>query len=597
MTLHSVDIFIIIGYMVSVVLVGLWVSKRAGKNINSYFLGENSIPYYLLGVANATGMFDVSGTMWMVTLLVLYGVKSIWIPWLWPCFNQIFLMVYLSVWLRRSGVMTGAEWIEIRFGRNMGTRLSHISVVIFALISVIGFQAYAFKGIGKFIEPLLPWDWTPNTYALVIMGITTVYTIAGGMYSVVITDLIQFVIMTLSGIFVAWIAMTQVAPEQLANAVPAGWHNLFFGWKLDLDWTGILSAGNAQIAKDGYSLFGIFFTLMLFKGLLASLAGPAPNYDMQRILSTRTPREASLMSWFTNVALFLPRYLLIGGIGVLGIVFFREQLNTMGDKVDFEQIMPLVLNKYMPVGVLGIMLAGLLSAFMSTFNCTLNAGASYIVRDIYQRYMNPKAAPRKLIWLSYTSSILIVIVGVLFGYMTDSINSILQWIVAGLYGGYIAPNVLKWHWWRFNGYGYFAGMVGGMAGSLVMPKLFPDMEQMHAFLVIFVLSSLVSVVVSLMTRPEEMGVLKEFYKRTRPWGFWGPVCEQVLAEDPDFRPNRAFGRDMVNVAVGIVWQVSMCAIPIYMIIRQWNGFWISVGVLAVTSLFLKWNWYHKLEQD
>jgi len=597
MTLHIVDILIIIGYMVSVVLVGLWVSKRAGKNINSYFLGENSIPYYLLGVANATGMFDVSGTMWMVTLLVLYGVKSIWIPWLWPCFNQIFLMVYLSAWLRRSGVMTGAEWIEIRFGKNMGTRLSHISVVIFALISVIGFQAYAFKGIGKFMEPLLPWDWTPNTYALVIMGITTVYTIAGGMYSVVITDLIQFVIMTLSGIFVAWIAMTQVSPEQLSAAVPAGWHNLFFGWKLDMDWTGLLTAGNSQILKDGYELFGIFFTLMLFKGLLASLAGPAPNYDMQRILSTRSPREASLMSWFTNVALFLPRYLLIGGIGVLGIVFFREQLNSMGDQVDFEQIMPLVLNKYMPVGVLGVMLAGLLSAFMSTFNCTLNAGASYIVRDIYQRYMNPKAAPKKLIMLSYTSSILIVIVGVLFGYMTDSINSILQWIVAGLYGGYIAPNVLKWHWWRFNGYGYFAGMVGGMAGSLVMPKLFPDMEQMYAFLVIFVLSSLVSVVVSLMTRPEEMGVLKEFYKRTRPWGFWGPVCQRVLADDPSFCPNRAFGRDMVNVAVGIVWQVSMCAIPIYMIIRQWNGFWISVGVLAVTSLFLKWNWYHKLEKD
>jgi Na+/proline symporter len=153
--------------------------------------------------------------------------------------------------------------------------------------------------------------------------------------------------------------------------------------------------------------------------------------------------------------------------------------------------------------------------------------------------MNPKAAPRNLILLSYTSSILIVIVGVLFGYMTDSINSILQWIVAGLYGGYIAPNVLKWHWWRFNGYGYFAGMVGGMAGSLVMPKLFPDMEQMYAFLVIFALSSLVSVVVSLLTRPEEMGVLKEFYKRTRPWGFWGPVCRQVQAEDSRFRPNRA----------------------------------------------------------
>jgi Na+/proline symporter len=228
--------------------------QRAGK-ISILFWAKFD-PYYLLGVAKATGKFDVSGTMWMVTLLVLYGVKSIWIPWLWPCFNQIFLMVYLSMWLRRSGVMTGAEWIEIRFGRNMGTRLSHISVVIFALISVIGFQAYAFKGIGKFIEPLMPWDWTPNTYALVIMGITTIYTIAGGMYSVVITDLIQFVIMTLSGIFVAWIAMKQVAPEQLASAVPSGW-TIFFRLEAGFGLDGDIVGRQCPIAKDGYSLFGI----------------------------------------------------------------------------------------------------------------------------------------------------------------------------------------------------------------------------------------------------------------------------------------------------------------------------------------------------
>jgi hypothetical protein len=94
-------------------------------------------------------MFDISGTMWMVYLLFVYGLKSVWIPWLWPVFNQVFLMIYLSVWLRRSGVMTGAEWIKFRFGEGRGAHLSHIIVVVFALINVIGFLAYGFIGIGS----------------------------------------------------------------------------------------------------------------------------------------------------------------------------------------------------------------------------------------------------------------------------------------------------------------------------------------------------------------------------------------------------------------------------------------------------------------
>ena len=110
------DIVILLVYLASVLAIGFYVSRRAGENIDSYFLGGNKIPFYLLGIANATGMFDITGTMWLVTLFVLYGIKSAFIPWLWPIFNQVFLMVYLAMWLRRSGVMTGAEWIRVRFG-------------------------------------------------------------------------------------------------------------------------------------------------------------------------------------------------------------------------------------------------------------------------------------------------------------------------------------------------------------------------------------------------------------------------------------------------------------------------------------------------
>ena len=135
MELHWIDTTIIGLYIVATIAIGFWISKRASKNIKSYFLGGNSIPWYMLGLSNASGMFDISGTMWMVYLLFIYGLKSVWIPWLWRVFNQIFMMVFLSIWLRRSNVMTGAEWIQFRFGKGKGAELSHIIVVLFALFS------------------------------------------------------------------------------------------------------------------------------------------------------------------------------------------------------------------------------------------------------------------------------------------------------------------------------------------------------------------------------------------------------------------------------------------------------------------------------
>ena len=150
MNLHGIDIAVVVAYLVTSVLVGYWVSHRASRDIKAYFLGGNVMPWYVLGVSNASGMFDISGTMLLVYWMFVYGLKSVWIPWLWPTFNQIFLMVYLSSWLRRSNVMTGAEWIQTRFGKGRGANLAHIIVVIYAFFSIVGFFTYGFKGIGKF---------------------------------------------------------------------------------------------------------------------------------------------------------------------------------------------------------------------------------------------------------------------------------------------------------------------------------------------------------------------------------------------------------------------------------------------------------------
>ena len=606
MDLPVLDLGIIAAYLVATVLLGLWVSKRASKDLDSYFLGGKTIPWYILGVSNASGQFDITGTMLLVYWCFAYGLKSVWFPWVWPTFNQIFLMMYLATWLRRSNVLTGAEWIQTRFGRGRGANLAHISVVVFALITVIGFIAYAFKGIGKFADILLPWDLEPNTYALIILAITSVYVVKGGMHSVVLTEVLQFTIMTVVSIAVGIIAIVHVSPEAIKAVVPEGWHSLWFGWKMDVEWTGVFEMIQVKMAEDGMSLFSIFFGLMVFKGILASMAGPSPNYDMQRVLATRNSREASLMSATVNVALYFPRYMLIAGLTILALVPLQDTLVQMwgaavqaGEKPDFEQILPVVIqNPIIPAGLTGLLLAGLLAAFMSTFAATVNAGPAYVVNDIYKRFINPQAPNKTQVRLSYLVSAIVVVVGITFGFQAANILGITMWIVGGLYGGYVAANVLKWHWWRFNGYGFFWGLISGIAGALFIPSLvarwWPGTNALYTFPPIFALSVVGCLLGTLLTRPEDDEVLKGFYKTVRPWGFWGPIRAKVMAEDPNFQPNRDFSRDAFNIVIGTIWQTSLVVLPICLVIRQSRGIVISLIVVAVTSVVLKFSWYNHL---
>ncbi len=609
MKLHAFDLGIIVIYFVTVILIGLWVSRRGTKDLDSYFLGGKTLPWYLLGVSDASGMFDISGTMWLVYILFVYGMKSLWLPWLWPVFNQVFLMMFLSAWLRRSNVLTGAEWIQTRFGRGTGANLAHLSVVFFALVNVIGMLAYAFKGIGKFASVMLPWQFTgqttglfsdANIYAVIIMGLTALYAIKGGMISVVITEVMQFTILTVTAIAIGIIAMWKVSPDMIHKAIPAGWTNPFFGWKLDLNWTGILDQVNDAIKSDGNEMFGIVFGLMFFKGVLASLAGPAPNYDMQRILATRNPREASLMNGMVNVVLYFPRYLMIAGITVLALAFLMPNLQAM-PKPDFELLLPTVLRDYIPAGILGLLLAGLLAALMSNFAATLNAAPAYIVNDIYKRFFNPTMAPKAQVQWSRITSVIVLVIGVLFGALTTSITEVMMWIVGGLYGGYVMANVLKWYWWRFNGQGYFWGMMAGLLSAMFMPGLatlagFHVANTLYLFPGILFCSVTGCLLGTWLTKPEDDAILKKFYQTVNPWGAWGPIREKVLAENPAFRPNPDFFKDTINVIVGILWQLSLTALPIYIVLREWSWAGGIAVILVVTSVFLKFNWYDKLEK-
>jgi len=221
------------------------------------------------------------------------------------------------------------------------------------------------------------------------------------------------------------------------------------------------------------------------------------------------------------------------------------------------------------------------------------------VNDIYLKYVNPKASTKRIISMNYLAGISVVTLGILLGLMVADVNTVLQWIVSGLYGGYIAANMFKWYWWRFNANGFFWGMIWGIvpAIALAVLKHFSVLQGLDLYYwpLLFLLSLIGCVAGTYAAPATDRTVLKNFYKTVRPWGFWGPVHKEVMAEDPAFEPNKRFKLDMFNVVLGIIGQCCLTILPMYVVLWLKLPLLITIGILLVIILILKRTWWNKLE--
>lgn len=196
--------------------------------------------------------------------------------------------------------------------------------------------------------------------------------------------------------------------------------------------------------------------------------------------------------------------------------------------------------------------------------------------------------------MNYSVGIIVVIIGIFFGFMATNVNDLLQWIVGGLYGGYVAANCLKWYWWRFNANGFFWGMAAGIGAALLMPSLTSGLP-LYWWPLLFVISMAGCLIGTYAAPPTDMAVLKSFYKTVRPWGFWKPVHESVLADDPTFVGNKRFKLDMFNVILGIIAQLCLTILPMYFILSMQMPLLITITILLIIILILKRTWWNKLE--
>lgn len=570
--MFPIDYAIIAAYFAAVIGLGFWYRKRASESIEAYFLGGKRLHWLALAMSGSVSTFDITGTMWIVSLLFVAGMRSMWNHWMWGWMMGAFFMAYMGKWVQRSGVMTGAQWMVTRFGEDTGGRVARMAYAFMAVLTQATFIGYAFQGIGKFASVYI--DLSPTACALIVIGTTTLYVLLGGLYSVVVTDVVQTVILTIAGVVIAGVAFVHLSPETLEQTLPEGWASFVPRWRMP---------EMAEVpGYEAYEWFGALVIVWVLKGLMLNAGGPAQMYDFQRFLAARSPRDAAKLGAAWSAFLVI-RWAMCAGIVLLALARFTNV-------TDPEQVMPMVLQQYLPVGVRGLVVAGLLAAFMSTFSSTVNSGASYIVRDFWQTLVAPNASQRHLVRAGYVATLAIVGLGILIGSRATSIKQIWDWLMMALGAGVVVPNVLRWYWWRVNGWGYAAGTLGGIALTAV-PLLVPQWPLYVSFPIICVGSLVGSVTVTLLTRPVERPTLVRFYRNVRPFGAWGPVRRQAnllpqAQRDPAESPRRA----LLNVAVAMLAVTGLYLGPMYLI-GHWYvraGAWLGVAAAAISVLAITW---------
>ncbi|MFC1694009.1 sodium:solute symporter family protein [Candidatus Latescibacterota bacterium] len=569
------DIVIIVLYFVVVISLGFWYQKRASKNLESYFLGGKSLHWLALAMSGSVSTFDITGTMWIVSLLFVLGMKSMWIHWMWGVMMGAFFMAYMGKWVRRSRVITAAEWMVTRFGSDRGGRTARTAYALMAIITLTSFIGYAFQGIGKFAAIYIPFE--PHTCATIIIGVTTIYVILGGLYSVVITQVIQTFILTFASILIAAVAYVKLNPVIIAEKIPPGWTSLVPQWHL---------ADLAGTEHAGYELFGALVIVWVIKGFLLNAGGPAQMYDFQLLLATRNPRDASKVGAAWSFFLIV-RWGMAAGITLLA-------LSGTAHVSDPEQVMPMVLKEFLPAGIRGIVIAGLLAAFMSTFSATINSAASFVVRDLVQPLLKRQASQKHLIVYSRISTVAVVIIGIAVGYQAQSIAQIWNWIMMALGAGVIIPNVLRWYWWRVTGWGYAAGTLGGIALSLGA-LFYPDAPMYVIFPPICIGSLIACVAGSLLTSPVDERILVSFYTSVKPFGLWQPIRERAgLPQSEHFHKSEKASLTLLNTGLGMIAVTGYYLFPMYLT-GHWHGYAVMCLLPALlATAILTVTWYRNL---
>jgi len=642
--LNALDYTVIGIYFAFLIGLGLYLKKIASASLEDYFLGGRKLPWWALGIAGMASFLDITGTMVIVSFLFMLGPRGLFIAFRGGAvLVLVFMLLWTGKWHRRSGCMTGAEWMVYRFGEGFGGQFARIVGAIATIVGTIGMLAYMVVGVGLFLSMFLPFS--PFTCSLMMIGVATAYTMVSGFYGVVFTDLFQAGIILAAVIGITVLATLKIAGHgdlaALAYEVTgsSGWtsstphwytsmpkgyeayrhlaliamfylmRNIFFGiggtgadpkyfgarsdrecGTLTFLWTSLMMFRWPMMI--GFAVLGLFLVKDMFPDQI--VLAQAAELIKHHIGQIDQARWADALAAIKNYPQNYSQELILGLQNLLGEGWTTKlHLLSYHGTINPERILPAVILFNIPMGLRGMLLVALMAASMSTFDAIVNMTAGFFTRDIYQRYLRPKASTRELIYASWGFIIVIVAVGFLFGYTAKNINDIWDWIIMGLGGGLIVPTMLKFYWWRFNGGGYAIGTTVGICGAVAQRVLFPGLDPRLQLLIMIGFGLVGSIIGTYITRPTDPKIAEHFYRTTRPFGFWKPLRQMM---EPDVRASmeREHRNDLIAVPFTFGWQITLFLMPMQLLVRSFNTFWITFAIFLTCLAGMYIFWYRQL---
>lgn len=527
MQLAFIDWTIIFAFFAFSLFVGLWVSRKAGSNTTEFFLSGRNMPWWLLGVSMVATTFSADTPNLVTNLVRVNGVAGNWGWWAFLLTGMLTVFVYAKLW-RRSEVMTDIEFYELRYSGKPAAFLRGFRALYLGLIfNVVVMGAVSLAGV-KFGEIILGW---PGWQTLLIAGsITLSYSMLGGLRAVVITDFVQFILAMIGSIWACFYILGLEEVGGLGNLL----QNDLVISKMNL--LPDFSNANAWVP--------ILMVPLAVQWWASYYPGSEPGgggYIAQRMFSAKDEKNAMGATLFYNAAHYALRPWPWILIALASLVVFPNLSdiqqafpNLSADKLGHDVAYPAMLT-FLPAGLLGLVAASLIAAFMSTMSTQLNLGASYLVNDFYQRFLKPDASEKQLVWAGRWFTVLSTVLGLGLGLMlTDAGQAFDLLLLLGAGTGLIY--ILRWFWWRINAYTEIVAMISSLiiAGYLTFVHdslgILP-MESWMKIIVGAILTTITWIVATYFTPPDDPETLRNFYRRIKPGGSgWDAVLESARAD-------------------------------------------------------------------
>ncbi len=522
--MQLVDWLIVLGYMAATLALGFVLARRASGSMEDFFVSGRNLPWWLAGTSMAATTFSVDTPLYIAGVVGTRGIAGNWEWWCFAFGHAVLIYVFARLW-RRSAIVTDAELIEMRYAGASAAWLRGIKAFLFAVpINCIGIS-YIMLAVVKVIGALGIWAdfgflegdtvFGTDPKLLTVIGVSIVvliYAGLSGLWGVVVTDFFQFFLALFGAVLVAWYAISSPEVGGLGGLVEKSQAFTDFDVlafvPLRWDAEALFGLGWSSFAGISASTFAAYVGLQWWTFRRSDGGGEF----IQRLAAARTEAEAEKAAWFFNIMNYVVRTWPWILVALAALVIYP-------DLEDRELGYPKLMLDFLPVGVLGLVVASLVAAFMSTVSTQINWGASYLTNDLYRRFWHPEATQAELVVAGRVASALITALGAVFAFFADDVGAVFRLVIAiGTGPGVVL--ILRWFWWRINAWAELAAMLTGFVIGL-FTTLIP-LVQIADFgvrlTVITGITTLVWVAVMLLTPPEPEAKLVDFYRRVRPPG-------------------------------------------------------------------------------